>query len=56
MFYLGKLLQLSGMVTAAWALVLGVQTQDMYRELLLLGIGAGVFVLGNLVLRRGQAR
>jgi hypothetical protein len=56
MFYLGKLLQLSGMVTAAWALVLGVQTQDMYGELLLLGLGAGVFVLGNLVLRRGQGR
>ena len=56
MFYLGKLLQLSGMVTAAWALVLGVQTNDMYRELVLLGTGAGVFVLGNLVLRRGKDR
>jgi len=56
MFYLGKLLQLSGMVTAAWALVLGVQTDDMYGELLLLGVGAGVFLVGNLVLRRGRDR
>lgn len=52
MFYLGKILQLSGMVTLVWALVLGIGGHDMYGELLLLGVGAGVFGLGSLVLRR----
>ena len=52
MFYLGKILQLSGMVTLVWALVLGVQGRDMYGELVLLALGAVVFGLGSLALRR----
>ena len=52
MFYVGKILQLSGMVTLVWALILGVQGRDMYGELALLALGAVVFGLGSLVLRR----
>ncbi len=52
MFYLGKILQLSGMVTLAWALMIGVQGRDSHSELILLAVGAAVFVLGSFVLRR----
>lgn len=54
MFYVGKLLQLSGLVTASWAFVVGVWGDDMTGELTLLGVGAGVFLLGTFVLKRGQ--
>ena len=54
MFYLGKLLQVSGMVTVVWGFVVGVWGQDSRGELLLLGLGAGVFLLGVLVLRRSR--
>ena len=52
MFYLGKLLQLSGLVTLAWALMLGLWAGNQYAELLLLGLGAVVFGLGSLALKR----
>lgn len=55
MFYLGKLLQLSGMITLVWALVLGVSKNDMYAELSLLAVGAVVFGLGSLAVRRGRS-
>lgn len=55
MFYLGKLLQLSGLVTLVWALILGLWGQDMYGELLLLALGAAVFGLGTLAVRRGRS-
>ena len=55
MFYLGKTLQLSGLVTLAWAFVLGVWADDMYGELLLLAVGAGVFGIGSLMLRRNRS-
>jgi len=54
MFYLGKALQLSGMITLVWAFVVGFWGNNMYRELSLLGLGAGVFVLGSLLLKRGR--
>ena len=55
MFYVGKMLQLSGLVTLGWALVLGAWGQDMYGELTLLAVGAIVFALGSLALRRGRS-
>ena len=55
MFYLGKLMQLSGLITASWAFVVGVSTGDATRELTLLGVGAGVFLLGSFVLKRAQS-
>ena len=55
MFYLGKALQLSGLVTLVWAFIAGVWGGDMYGELLLLGAGAAAFGLGSLVLRRGRS-
>jgi len=54
MFYLGKLLQVSGMVTVIWAFVVGVWGGDSQGELMLLGLGATVFLLGVLVLRRSR--
>jgi hypothetical protein len=56
MFYLGKLLQLSGLVTLIWALVVGIGGNDMNGELALLAIGGTVFLLGSLALRRGGPR
>jgi hypothetical protein len=55
MFYLGKTLQLSGMLTLIWALFLGVKERDAYGELMLLALGALVFALGSLALKRGSA-
>ncbi|MGD8375992.1 MAG: hypothetical protein PVF68_07620 [Acidobacteriota bacterium] len=52
MFYLGKFLQLSGLVTATWAFVVGVWGRDMSGELTLLAIGSGVFLLGSFLLRK----
>jgi hypothetical protein len=54
MFYLGKTLQLSGLLTLAWALILGVRERDAYGELTLLAVGALVFVLGSLAAKRGS--
>jgi hypothetical protein len=52
LFYLGKFLQLSGLVTATWAFVVGVWGRDMSGELTLLAIGSGVFLLGSFLLRK----
>jgi hypothetical protein len=52
MFYLGKGLQLSGLVTASWAFVAGVFGNDVAAELTLLGIAVVAFVMGSLILRR----
>ena len=56
MFYLGKTLQLSGMLTLAWALVRGIQERDAFGELTLLAVGALVFAMGSLALKRGGGR
>ena len=55
MFYLGKTLQLSGLLTLVWALILGVQERDAFGELTLLAVGALVFVLGSMAVKRGSA-
>jgi len=56
MFYLGKTLQLSGLLTLFWALILGVKERDAFGELTLLAVGALVFMLGSVVVKRGSAR
>ncbi len=55
MFYLGKTLQLSGLLTLVWALILGVKERDAFGELSLLAVGALVFALGSLAVKRGGA-
>ncbi len=51
-YWLGKTLQLSGLVTTLYALPVGLfseQSQRMNRELGLLLLGAAVFAVGRLV-------
>ena len=55
MFYLGKALQLSGLVTAPLALAVGIGGDDMNGELLLLVIAGGAFLLGTLLVRRSES-
>ncbi len=56
MFYLGKTLQLSGLLTLAWALILGLNERNAYTELSLLAAGAVVFALGSLAAKQGSRR
>jgi hypothetical protein len=46
-YLLAKALQVSGFLTMPWALWHGMARDDMTAELLLLGLGAGVFLLGR---------
>ena len=55
MFYLGKTLQLSGLLALVWALFLGVKERDAFAELTLLAVGALVFFLGSVAVKRGSA-
>ena len=55
MFYLGKTLQLSGLLTLVWALILGVKERNAFGELTLLAVGGLVFLLGSLAVKRGSA-
>ena len=55
MFYLGKTLQLSGLLTLIWALILGFKERDAFGELTLLAVGALVFALGSVAVKRGSA-
>jgi len=46
-YILAKGLQVSALLTMPWALWQGLAREDMTSELLLLGVGAGVFLLGR---------
>jgi len=48
-YILAKALQVSGFLTMPWALWHGMAREDMSSELLLLGFGAAVFLLGRRV-------
>jgi hypothetical protein len=54
MYKLGRSVQFVGLVVAGSALFVGVLSHDSRRELMLLGVGAGVFFTGYLLQRSGQ--
>ncbi|MEP6994013.1 MAG: hypothetical protein ABI968_05775 [Acidobacteriota bacterium] len=53
MYVLGRAVQFLGLVVAGSAFFVGVLSRNSRRELLLLGIGAGIFAAGYL-LQRGR--
>jgi hypothetical protein len=46
-YILAKGLQVSGLLTMPWALWHGIAREDMTSELLLLAMGAAIFLLGR---------
>jgi hypothetical protein len=56
LFYIGKGLQLLGLVWAPYALYVGVTGQDSRKELMLLLVAAFQFILGYLLIRISGAR
>jgi hypothetical protein len=46
MYALSRLVQFAGLVVAGAALWVGVMGHDARRELVVLGVGAGIFLLG----------
>ncbi|MBS1983352.1 MAG: hypothetical protein JST16_04200 [Bdellovibrionales bacterium] len=50
-WYVGRALQVLGLVTVGGALVVGLQTNDSRQEMTFLGIGAAEFLLGVLCLK-----
>lgn len=50
-WYTGKLLQICGLATTGYALFVGLSTSDSKQEVTLLGLGAGEFMLGVLLLK-----
>ena len=50
-WYLGRLLQICGLVTTGYALYVGLSTNDSKQEITLLGFGAFEFVLGLFLLK-----
>ncbi len=55
MFYLAKLIEALGVVYVSYALVVGfTEEQSMGRELKLMMIGAGIFLVGRLLERRAS--
>jgi hypothetical protein len=54
MYALGRTVQFVGLVVAGAALFVGVLGHEVRRELLLLGIGAGVFSAGYVLQRSGK--
>ena len=53
MHRLGRATQLLGLVVAGSALFVGVLGHDARRELMILGIGSGIFFAGYLLQRGG---
>jgi hypothetical protein len=51
-FYLGKFLELNGLVLLGFGLVWGVVREDMKGELNLLAVGVGLFLVGYLLERK----
>jgi hypothetical protein len=55
-FYLGKFLELNGLVLLGFGLVWGVVREDMMGELTMLAVGAGIFLVGYLLERKSARR
>jgi hypothetical protein len=53
-YVLGRTVQFIGLVVAGAALFVGVLGHEVRRELLLLGVGAGIFFTGYALQRSGQ--
>ena len=51
-YYLGKFLELNGMVLLGFGLFWGLARDDVKGEVLMLGIGAAIFLLGYLLEKR----
>jgi hypothetical protein len=51
-FYLGKFLELNGLVLLGFGLLWGVVREDMKGEMNLLGVGVGLFLVGYLLERK----
>ena len=51
MYALARLVQFAGLVVAGSALFVGVMGKDARRELMVLGIGAAIFLLGYMLQR-----
>lgn len=51
-YYLGKFLELNGMVLLGLGLFRGLVSDDVKGEIAMLGIGAAVFLLGYLLEKR----
>jgi hypothetical protein len=56
LFYLGKFLELNGLVLLGFGLLWGVVREDMKGELALLGIGVVIFLAGYLLERKVARR
>ena len=54
MYALGRTVQFIGLVVAGAAFFVGVFGHEVRRELLLLGIGAGIFFAGYALQRSGK--
>ena len=50
-WYLGKGLQILGLLTVGFALVVGLRTEDSKQEITLLSMGAVEFLMGLLMLK-----
>jgi hypothetical protein len=56
MFYLTKLIQVVGFAYVTYALLVGfTQDQSMGRELKLMMVGAGIFLVGRILERKASA-
>ncbi|HZE89462.1 MAG TPA: hypothetical protein VE404_07945 [Verrucomicrobiae bacterium] len=54
MYLVSMALQVSGILTMPWALWHGIAREDMGSELMLLGLGACVFLLGRRLQAAGE--
>lgn len=56
LYYLGKFLELNGLVMLGFGLLWGTVRDDMKGELVLLAAGVAVFIAGYLLERRAERR
>jgi hypothetical protein len=54
-YWIGKFLEAVGLVAVAAALVVGMQTSNIRLELAILAGGAGLFLVGRLLEKRGAS-
>jgi len=55
-YYLGKFLELNGILILGIGLIGGISRGDLAEEMKLLGLGAAVFVVGYLLERKAPGR
>ena len=53
-YYLGKFLELNGIVILTFGLIFGMYRDDLKMEMKMLALGAVVFLVGYLVERKGN--